>query len=212
MQSFVRHTGILAPLLDSHIDTDQIVPARFLHRPRAAGYGAQLFHDLRHTAEGAAAPSFVLNNPVYQGASLLLAGANFGCGSSREQAVWALLDFGIRVVIAPSFGDIFYNNGFKNGLLPITVDASTHEAMAAAVAQRPGLAASVDLRAQRIGVEGAGAWRFEVDGYRKRALIEGKSEIEMTLDRLDEIEAFEAGDRRRRPWARLDGRHEGGAV
>lgn len=201
MSDFTPLTGVAAPLPEANIDTDIIFPARFLLLPNKAGLGQQLFHERRHAGKPGATP-FVLDRPPFDRARILVAGRNFGSGSSREHAVWALADFGIRCVIAPSFGEIFHNNCFKNGLLPITLgDDAVDTAMRAAAS---GLPFSVDLEAQRIGLPGGEALSFEVDAYRRRLLLLGLDEIGAILadDRAD-IERFEQGQRANAPWLYL---------
>lgn len=203
MQPFHRHTGVLVPLLTANIDTDQITPARFLHRPRKAGYRDQLFHDLRHDGAGAERPDFILNQAGYRNGSILVAGPNFGCGSSREHAVWSLLDYGFRVVIAPSYGDIFFNNAVNNGLLTIVADGPLHQTLAQAAQATAGATAEVNLVDRTVTPEGGETFAFDIDDHRRQALLEGASEIEMTLKALDRIRAFEVGYFYDRPWAAL---------
>lgn len=200
MRPFRTHSGIMIPMLESNTDTDQIVPARFLHRSRADGYGQVLFHDLRFEEGGQEAQSFVLNQEPYRDGSVLVAGRNFGCGSSREHAVWALMDYGIRAVIAPSFGDIFFNNSLKNGLLTVMVDQATAQTLAERAQQPGGSRVDIDLERQTITIPGSGEVHFKIDGYRKQALLEGLSEIEMTLRSADEVEAFEERHAKEAPW------------
>jgi 3-isopropylmalate/(R)-2-methylmalate dehydratase small subunit len=205
MQKFERLESAAAPLDVANVDTDQIIPARFLWRARADGYGALLFNDLRTSEDGAAKPDFVLNRPAYQAANILVADRNFGCGSSREHAVWALMDAGIRVVIAPSFGDIFFNNSFKNGLLPIVLPQARCAELRAALARNPGAKLVVDLEAQTVtgpvGVsEGFGTDRVEVDPFRKQLLLSGMDDITFTLSQADNIAAFEKRFAAEMPW------------
>ena len=205
MQKFERLESAAAPLDVANVDTDQIIPARFLWRPRADGYGALLFNDLRTSEDGAAKPDFVLNRPAYQAANILVADRNFGCGSSREHAVWALMDAGIRVVIAPSFGDIFFNNSFKNGLLPIVLPQARCAELRAALARHPGAKLVVDLEAQTVtgpaGVsEGSGSDRFDIDPFRKQLLLSGMDDITFTLSQADNIAAFEKRFAAEMPW------------
>jgi 3-isopropylmalate/(R)-2-methylmalate dehydratase small subunit len=197
MQKFERLESAAAPLDAANVDTDQIIPARFLWRPRADGYGPLLFNDLRTSEDGAAKPDFVLNRPAYQAANILVADRNFGCGSSRENAVWALMDAGIRVVIAPSFGDIFFNNSFKNGFLPIVLPPERCAELRAALERTPGARLIVDLEAQTVtgpvGVnEGGGSDHFDIDPFRKQLLLSGMDDIGFTLNHKDSIAAFEA--------------------
>lgn len=188
-----------------NVDTDQIIPARFLWRPRADGYGGLLFNDLRTTPDGAANPAFPLNRPEAGAAQLLVADRNFGCGSSREHAVWALLDAGMRVVVAPSFGDIFFNNALKNGLLPIVLPEPRCHALLAALARTPGARMQVDLETQTLtgptGInDGGGSDHFEIDPFRKRLLLSGMDDITFTLGQKPAIDAFEARYREDLPW------------
>ena len=186
-----------------NVDTDQIIPARFLWRGRADGFGALLFNDLRTTADGTPKPDFVLNR--MPSAKILVADRNFGCGSSREHAVWALLDAGLRVVIAPSFGDIFFNNALKNGLLPIVLPQARCDALRAALNRNPGAAMAVDLEQQTvtgpIGVnDGGGSDHFEIDPFRKQLLLSGMDDITFTLSQQGAIDAFEDRYRAAQPW------------
>jgi 3-isopropylmalate/(R)-2-methylmalate dehydratase small subunit len=209
MQAFTVHTGLVAPLDRANVDTDLIIPKQFLKSIRRAGFGPNLFDSLRYLDEGQPDqdcsarplnPDFVLNTPRYAGASILLARQNFGCGSSREHAPWALEDFGIRAIIAPSFADIFYNNCFKNGLLPIVVKAETVDSLFSAVASSEGYALTVDLPAQE--VRGPDGWsvRFDVDAFRKHCLLNGLDDIDLTLEHADKIRSFEAAHLAQWPW------------
>jgi 3-isopropylmalate/(R)-2-methylmalate dehydratase small subunit len=191
MKPFTTHQGTAAPFLRENIDTDLIIPKQFLTTILRSGLGRHLFHDLRYLEGGAEDPGFVLNGPKGRGASILLAGPNFGCGSSREHAPWALLDFGIKVVLAPGFADIFRTNAFKNGLLPGVVDAATLEALAAFQGE-----ITVDLAALEIRAGGA-RYPFTCEAWGRAALLEGLDEIQATLKSLPAIEAFEA---RRAAW------------
>jgi 3-isopropylmalate/(R)-2-methylmalate dehydratase small subunit len=172
------------PLPRANVDTDQIVPARFLKKPRSENFGAYLFHDLR------ADPAFVLNLPAYKEARIVVAGRNFACGSSREHAVWALADGGFRAAIAPSFSDIFSSNALKNGFLPVVLPEETVAAILAALAQAPGTRLTVDLEAQNVIAPG-GTHRFEIAPFPKKCLIEGLDEIGYTLGQIDQVAAFE---------------------
>jgi 3-isopropylmalate/(R)-2-methylmalate dehydratase small subunit len=205
MQKFERLESAAAPLDVANVDTDQIIPARFLWRARADGYGPLLFNDLRTSEDGAAKPDFVLNRPAYQAANILVADRNFGCGSSRENAVWALMDAGIRVVIAPSFGDIFFNNSFKNGFLPIVLPPARCAELRAALERTPGARLIVDLEAQTVtgpvGVnDGGGSDHFDIDPFRKQLLLTGMDDISFTLNYKDNIAAFEARFAKELPW------------
>jgi len=179
MTPLVPFEAKTAPLAQANVDTDQIIPARFLQKPRRDGCGPYLFHDLRGN------PAFVLNDPRYSNARVLVAGENFGCGSSRENAVWALYDYGFRAVIAPSFGDIFRNNSLKNGLLPITLAA---DIVAHLLVSTPEV--RIDLHSQTVSFEES-ALTFEIDPFAKHYLLNGVDELGYTLSRMEEIEAFE---------------------
>jgi 3-isopropylmalate/(R)-2-methylmalate dehydratase small subunit len=196
---FNRLTALAAPLPEADVDTDVILPARFLLLLDKAGIGGHLFHERRFDKDGRMRPEFILNRPPWDGAQVLVAGANFGSGSSREQAVWALADFGIRCIVAPSFGEIFFANCFKNGVLPIRLDSPAHGAvMAAAVAAQT---ITVDLEAQALGVPGKEPIGFSIDPRRRRALLLGLDEIGAILaDDLPDIERFEARRRASMPW------------
>jgi 3-isopropylmalate/(R)-2-methylmalate dehydratase small subunit len=191
MEKFQKLDAVAVPMAAPNVDTDQIVPARFLRKPRNAGYGGFLFHDLRFDDAGAEKPGFVLNQPAYRGARILVAEKNFGCGSSREHAVYALWDYGFRAVIAPSFGDIFFNNCFKNGLLPVVLPAEQVAALQAELARRPGAHVSVDLDRQELTAPSGNVHRFEVDAFRKQCLLQGLDEIAFTLGHDADIAAFE---------------------
>jgi 3-isopropylmalate/(R)-2-methylmalate dehydratase small subunit len=200
MEPFVRLTAVAAPMDLPNVDTDRVIPARFLRRPREAGLGPFLFHDVRFTADGAPRADFVLNQPSYRDARILVTAENFGCGSSREMAVWALMDWGIRVVIGPSFGDIFFENCFKNGALAVTLPAEVAAGLRETLRARPGAALTVDLETQTITGPDGRAIAFEIDAFRKQGLLSGQDEMEMTLARLPAIEAFEARRRDEMPW------------
>lgn len=190
-RKFERHEGVMLPIPETNIDTDQIVPARFLFRSRADGYGDALFCDKRFDRDGSPNSDFSMNHPAYEGASVIVALSNFGCGSSREQAVWALQDGGIEVVIAPSFGDIFYNNAFQNGLLPIRLGSSDVEALIEKASNMPGTRIDVDLTSQTVNCAGLSI-DFEIDSHRKSTMLLGLSEIDATLRDMHRIEDFEA--------------------
>ncbi len=196
MTPFSVHTGLAAPFLRENIDTDLIIPKQFLTTILRSGLGRHLFHDLRYGEDGAEDPAFVLNREPWWGATILLGGANFGCGSSREHAPWALMDFGFRVVLAPGFADIFRTNAVKNGLVPGVVTGEVLEALAA-----HGGAITVDLGALEIRA-GAARYPFSCEPWARTALLEGLDEIEGTLRRLPAIEAYEAG---REEWLGVGG-------
>jgi 3-isopropylmalate/(R)-2-methylmalate dehydratase small subunit len=200
MEKFERVDAPALPMGQPNIDTDQIIPARFLRKPRKLGLGQYLFHDLRFGDEGAERPDFILNRPAYRDARVLVAERNFGCGSSREHAVYALWDHGFRVVIAPSFGDIFFGNCFKNGLLPIVLPPEAVSALRAELERRPGARVRVDLERQEVASPTGARWRFEMDPFRKHCLIEGIDEIGFTLGFEREIAAFERHLARDMTW------------
>ena len=200
MTPFRKLTGIAAPLRMINVDTDRIIPKQFLKTIRRTGLGANLFNDMRFAPDGAEIPDFVLNRAPWRGAEILIAGENFGCGSSREHAPWALLDFGIRCVIAPSFGDIFYNNCFKNGVLPVTLPGETVGALMDRAEQGSNARFAVDLEAcEVVPPDGAGIG-FEIDPFRRHCLLEGLDDIGLTLEKAAAIDAFEAARRIDRPW------------
>ena len=191
MEPFSRLDAAAAPIGVPNIDTDQIIPARFLWRKRRDGWGHLLFHDLRFDDAGAPKPEFVLNRDGYRDARILVADRNFGCGSSREHAVWALYDYGIRAVVAPSFGDIFFNNSFQNGLLPVVLPDERVAALRAMLEQSPGSRLIVDLEAQEMTGPDGKVDRFEIDPFRKMCLLAGTDEISFTLGHREQIAAFE---------------------
>jgi 3-isopropylmalate/(R)-2-methylmalate dehydratase small subunit len=199
-QPFDRLRATAAPLEEDNLDTDQIFPGRFLRKPRTEGYADFLFHDLRFHADGAPRPEFVLNQPAHAGSVVLITGANFGCGSSREGAVWALVDAGFRAVVAPSFSDIFYNNACRNGLLPVRLPAEVVTDLRAHVAAHPDALLAIDLDAQTVTGPDGRSWRFEIDPFRKQCLLRGLDTIDLTLEQLPALEAFEHRRRAALPW------------
>jgi len=201
MQPFTTLTAVAAPLDLPHVDTDRIIPARFLAKPRGApGYARFLFHDVRFEADGAEQPEFVLNRAAYRGAKILVTAENFGCGSSREMAVWALEAWGIRAVIAPSLGDIFHQNCFKNGLLPVILPADAAAGLRSQLHARPGATLTVDLEAQTLTAPDGARHRFEVDPFRKQMLLTGQDEVALTLGHEGAIAAFERRLASGAPW------------
>jgi len=209
MEPFTTFTGIVAPLDRANVDTDAIIPKQFLKSIQRTGFGPNLFDSWRYLDAGEPGqdpsarqpnPDFVLNQPRYAGAGVLLARENFACGSSREHAVWALTDFGIRAVIAPSFADIFYNNSFKNGLLPVRLDADTVERLFRATEASEGYRVTVDLERQRVVEPDGTEHPFEIDPFRRRCLLEGLDDIGLTLQHADDIRAYEARRREEAPW------------
>lgn len=191
MESFKTCTGVVAPLDMPNVDTDQIIPKQFLKRIERTGFGPFLFYDWRFLDGLALNPDFEMNQSRYAGAAILLTGANFGCGSSREHAPWALLDYGIRCIIAPSFADIFYNNCFKNGMLPITVSEDQVEALFQRVRATPGYALTIDLAAQTVTASDGLTFGFEVDPFRRHCLLNGLDDIGLTLQHAEKITAYE---------------------
>ncbi len=209
MKAFTRHTGIAAPLDRANVDTDMIIPKQFLKSIKRSGFGPNLFDELRYLDEGQPDqdcsgrplnPDFVLNQSRYRGASILLARQNFGCGSSREHAPWALEDFGFRAVIAPSFADIFFNNCFKNGLLPIVLKENEVDELFALTVAREGFSLTIDLEAKTVTRPDGVFYRFEVDDFRRHCLLHGLDEIGLTLQDADLIKAYEERRRRETPW------------
>lgn len=200
MEPFVRLTAIAAPLDVPNVDTDRIIPARFLREPRGPGYGRFLFHDLRFTPDGAARADFVLDQPRYRDARILVAAENFGCGSSREMAVWALAAHGIRAVIAPSLGDIFAENCAKNGLLPVVLPDGAVAGLRRQLHAHRGARVTVDLEAQTVTAPDGATHGFAIDAFRKAMLLSGQDEIALTLGQEPAIAAFEARRRREAPW------------
>ena len=201
MEKFTTLTGVAAPLPMINVDTDMIIPKQFLKTIKRTGLGASLFFEMRYDDAGAEIAGFVLNQPAYREAKILIAGENFGCGSSREHAPWALLDFGIRCVIAPSFADIFFNNCFKNGILPITQSQETLDDLIAEAEQGANATFTIDLEAQQIMRPGGGVLEFDVGPHHKKCLIEGLDDIGLTLKKASAIDAFEEKTKVSRPWA-----------
>jgi 3-isopropylmalate/(R)-2-methylmalate dehydratase small subunit len=191
MEPFRSHTGLVAPLLNRDVDTDQIIPKQFLKRLGRTGFEDGLFHDWRMTPEGQPRPDFVLNKPRYQGATILVAGANFGCGSSREHAVWALRDGGFRVVLAPSFADIFASNALANGFLAGQIDQSTLDGLAARIEATPGYRMTVDLEGRRLRGDGGFDASFAIDDQARARLLDGLDDIALILRHEGAIERFE---------------------
>ena len=192
MEPFKRFTGKVLPLNRANVDTDQIIPKQFLKRIEKTGFGRFLFVDWRFTPEGEPKPDFIMNDPAYEGSEILLTGSNFGCGSSREHAPWAIQQAGFRVVIAPSFADIFYNNCLKNGLLPVVLDKGTVNDLSARCEAEPGGALSVDLEGQTVTTAEGEAHHFDIDPFSKKCLLEGLDDIALTLQHESKIAAFEA--------------------
>jgi 3-isopropylmalate/(R)-2-methylmalate dehydratase small subunit len=200
MDKFTGLTGVAAPLPMINVDTDMIIPKQFLKTIKRTGLGKHLFHEMRYDENGNENPDFVLNKPAYRNASILIAGDNFGCGSSREHAPWALLDFGIRCVIAPSFADIFYNNCFKNGILPIRLPQEDIDKLLDDASRGANATLTVDLESQTITGPDGGDITFEIDPFRKKCLLEGLDDIGLTMERADRIASYEERAQTARPW------------
>ena len=200
MQKFTSLTGVAAPLPMINIDTDKIIPKQYLKTIRRSGLGKGLFDEMRSNADGSEIPDFVLNQPAYRQAKILVAGENFGCGSSREHAPWALLDYGIRCIISESFADIFYNNCFKNGVLPITLDAETIETLMEEAKNGANAVFTIDLESQTISTPDGEAVSFELDPFRKKCLLEGLDDIGLTLEKAPAIDSYEEKQRLSQPW------------
>jgi len=201
MRKFDKLTGVAAPMPMSNIDTDKIIPKQFLKTIKRDGLGKNLFQEMRYTPDGQENPEFILNKPAYRKAQIIVAGENFGCGSSREHAPWALLDFGIRCVISESFADIFYNNCFKNGILPIKVTKEQVALLMDDASRGANATVSIDLEKQEIKGPDGGTITFEIDPFRKESLLKGLDEIGYTLEKAPAIDAFEERMKRERPWA-----------
>jgi len=200
MQIFTTLTGIAAPMPLVNIDTDMIIPKQFLKTIKRSGLGKNLFDEMRYTQDGAEIPEFVLNQPAYRKAEVIIAGDNFGCGSSREHAPWALLDFGIRAVISTSFADIFYNNCFKNGILPIVLPADQVEALMDDAKKGSNARITVDLEAQTVTSSDGRSFSFEVDPFRKHCMMNGLDDIGLSLEKVASIDAYEKQTSTQRPW------------
>ena len=200
MEKFTVLEGVAAPLKLVNLDTAKIIPARFLKTIKRSGLGVNLFFGLRYNEDGSEKPDFVLNQPKYRQAEILVTGENFGCGSSREHAPWALMDFGIRCVISTSFGDIFYNNCFKNGVLPIKVSPEDLEKLFDDAERGANATLSIDLEKQEIRGPDGGVVRFDIDPHRKHCLLNGLDDIALTMVKQDKIDSFEAGAKAARPW------------
>ena len=201
MQPFTKLTGVAAPLPMANVDTDKIIPAKWLKTIQRTGLGVALFESLRYNDDGSERPDFVLNRESYRNAQILIAGPNFGCGSSREHAPWALLDFGIRCVIAPSFADIFYNNCFKNGMLPAVLPQEDVDELMRQAETLENPVFVVDLEAQEIHREGANRrHRFEIDPFRRHCLLNGLDDIGLTLQKNQRIASYEERQRFEQPW------------
>ena len=200
MEKFTTLEGVAAPLKIINVDTDMIIPKQYLKTIKRTGLGKGLFSEQRYKDDGSENPDFILNQPAYRNAKVLVAGDNFGCGSSREHAPWALLDFGIRCVIAPSFADIFFNNTFKNGILPITLPEARVNELLRFLLELPGAEITVDLPNQTVTGPDGKVDKFEIDPFRKHCLVNGLDDIGLTMQEEAKIKAFEARSSAERPW------------
>jgi 3-isopropylmalate/(R)-2-methylmalate dehydratase small subunit len=200
MEKFTSLSGVAAPLPMINVDTDQVIPARYLTTIARTGLGRGLFHSMRYNDDGSNRPGFVLNRPPYDKARILIAGENFGCGSSREHAPWALMDFGISCVIAPSFADIFFNNCVKNGILLIVLPQATVEALQAEVADPARATLAIDLDKQEIRRADGSTIRFEIEPFRKHRLMHGLDDVGLTLEKVGSIDRFEKTQKSAQPW------------
>ncbi len=200
MKAYKNHKSVAALLNRSNVDTDQIIPKQFLKRVERSGFGVHLFHDWRYHDDGSKNMDFELNNPAFDGAKILVAGDNFGCGSSREHAPWAIEDYGFNTIISTSYADIFFNNCFKNGILAIVVSEEILTALIDEITANEGVAFSVDLEAQRISTPAGTEVNFDIDPFRKNNLLNGLDDIGITLQYSDKIDAFEARQKQQLPW------------
>jgi 3-isopropylmalate/(R)-2-methylmalate dehydratase small subunit len=209
MEKFIRQEGLVAPMDRANVDTDAVIPKQYLKSIKRTGYGPNLFDEWRYLDHGEPGmdhskrplnPDFVLNQPRYRGATVLLARENFGCGSSREHAPWALLQYGFQAVIAPSFADIFYNNSLKNGLLLIKLDTKIVDRLFKELQGQPGYRLAVDLEAQTVTAPGGESFKFDIDPFTKHCLLNGLDEIGLSLEHADQIKAYEAKHRAEQPW------------
>jgi 3-isopropylmalate/(R)-2-methylmalate dehydratase small subunit len=209
MEKFIRKEGLVAPMDRANVDTDAVIPKQYLKSIKRTGYGPNLFDEWRYLDHGEPGmdhskrplnPGFVLNQPRYRGATVLIARENFGCGSSREHAPWALLQYGFQTVIAPSFADIFYNNSLKNGLLLIKLDAKIVDQLFREAAAAEGYRVAVDLDSQTVTTPSGQGFKFDIDPFHKHCLLNGLDEIGLSLEKADEIKAFEQQHRERQPW------------
>jgi len=200
MEKFANITGVAAPMPMINVDTDMIIPKQFLKTIKRSGLGVHLFHEMRYGDDGKEMSDFVLNQPAYREAEILVAGDNFGCGSSREHAPWAIKDFGIRCVIAPAFADIFFNNCFKNGILPIALPQDVVDVLMKDAQKGANARMTVDLEAQTVTTSDGDVFSFEIDAFKKHCLLEGLDDIGLTLAKASAIDSYEAKGRTERPW------------
>ena len=200
MQAYTKHESVAALMNRSNVDTDQIIPKQFLKKVERSGFGKHLFHDWRFNEDGSDNPDFELNNPAFKGANILVTGDNFGCGSSREHAPWAIADFGFNTLISTSYADIFYNNCFKNGILPIIASKQQLDNLMQEISAHKGVTFVIDLEQQQIITPAGNGFNFEVDAFRKKNLLEGLDDIGLTLKQSDKIDLYEAQHKQDFPW------------
>ncbi|MFK5984425.1 MAG: 3-isopropylmalate dehydratase small subunit [Pseudomonadota bacterium] len=200
MKAYKNHESVAALLNRSNVDTDQIIPKQFLKKVERSGFGVHLFHDWRYNEDGSNNMDFELNNPAFEGAKILVAGDNFGCGSSREHAPWSIEDYGFNTIISTSYADIFYNNCFKNGILPIIVRDETLQTLVAEITADVGMKFSIDLENQMVTTATGTQFNFEIDPFRKNNLLNGLDDIGLSLQFSDKIDAFEAKQKQDFPW------------
>jgi 3-isopropylmalate/(R)-2-methylmalate dehydratase small subunit len=200
MEPLVKHSGIAALMPRINVDTDQIIPKQFMKRTEKSGYGKYLFSNWKYREDGTLNPDFELNREAFKGASILVAGDNFGCGSSREHAPWAISDYGFRVIVSTSFADIFFNNCFKNGILPVKVTAKALKRLSDEIKATPGISFDVDVEKQELVTPGGAVIPYELDGFRKESLMKGMDDIDWTLKHADKIYIFEEKQRLKTPW------------
>ena len=200
MEPYKQHTSIAAFMNRSNVDTDQIIPKQFLKKVERSGFGVHLFHDWRYNDDGSDNADFELNKPAFKGAKILVVGDNFGCGSSREHAPWAIADYGFNTIISTSFADIFYNNCFKNGILPIKVEADVLNKLMAEIAANEGVQFTVDLANQQVITPGGNGFSFDIDPFRKENLLSGLDDIGLTLKHADKISQYESWHKKTYPW------------
>ena len=200
MQPYTKHESIAALMNRSNVDTDQIIPKQFLKKVERSGFGQHLFHDWRFNDDGSDNADFELNKPIFKGAKILVAGDNFGCGSSREHAPWAIADYGFNTIISTSYADIFYNNCFKNGILAIRVDQAQLDALMAEIAANEGVKFTVDLENRAVTTPAGNGFTFEIDPFRQGNLLSGLDDIGLTLKHVDKIDQYEAQHKQNYPW------------
>ena len=200
MKAYKNHQSIAALMNRNNVDTDQIVPKQFLKKVERTGFGAHLFHDWRFNEDGSENPNFELNSPAFKGARILVTGDNFGCGSSREHAPWAIADYGFNTIISTSFADIFYNNCFKNSILPLVVESAKLDALMAEIVADEGVKFTVDLENQKVTTPGGNDFDFEIEAFRKHNMISGLDDIGLSLKHEDKISAFEDKQKQTLPW------------